>query len=86
MVDTLPSAASGNPWLAGPLLDPDPAAVAMAHPNDLGGRCIILASHGRTGTNWIMRALNAHPDFFCTHSVSRTNTIPFPGSTDIRPS
>jgi len=60
--------ATNNPWLPGPLLNPDPADIAMAHPNDLGGRCIILASHGRTGTNWIMRALNTHPDFFCTHS------------------
>ena len=64
------------PRLQGPLLDPDSANVAAARPNDLGGRCIILASHGRTGTNWIMRALNAHPDFFCTHSRLGTDYDP----------
>jgi len=62
--------------LRGPLLDPGPADIAVAHPNDLGGRCIILASHGRTGTNWIMRALNAHPDFFCTHARLATEYDP----------
>jgi len=70
------SPATDNPWLRGPILDPDPTDVAMAPPNDLGGRCIILASHGRTGTNWIVRALNTHPDFFCTHARFATEYDP----------
>jgi hypothetical protein len=67
---------TGNPWLRGPLLNPHPADIAMAHPNDLGGRCIILASYGRTGTNWIVRALNTYPDFFCTHAGFATEYDP----------